>query len=64
MDAKAAQTIPEFCADNNLSRSYYYELRKKGLGPDEIALGRKRIISAEAGARWRKRMEAMTAEAA
>ena len=63
MDAKAVHSIPEFCEIHDLSRSYYYELRKKGLGPDEIHLGRKRGITVEAGARWRERMEKMTAEA-
>ena len=64
MDAKATQTIPECCDDNNLSRSLYYELQAKGHGPDEIRLGRKVIITNKSGDRWRERMEKMTAEAA
>jgi hypothetical protein len=48
-----AFTIAEFCDAHHISESYYYELRAAGLGPREIQLGTRRIISAEDAAAWR-----------
>lgn len=59
-----AFTVPEFCRVHNLSTSGYYELKKEGLTPKEIRLGRKVIITTEAAANWRRKMEDLTAEAA
>ena len=54
-----AFTVKEFCAAHRISVSYYYELKKLGRAPREIMLGTRRIISAEAAAEWRRRMEAL-----
>lgn len=63
-EATFADTIPQFCRANNISPSYYYELKKGGLAPVEIRLGKKKvIISKEAGAAWRRRMERLTLDA-
>jgi hypothetical protein len=59
-----AFTIAEFCRAHRMSQTSYFELKKNGLGPDEMAAGRRRIISYEAAARWRKAREAAAAEAA
>ena len=48
-----AFTIREFCKAHRISISYYYELKKIGRAPREMALGTRRIISAEAAAAWR-----------
>jgi hypothetical protein len=59
-----AFTISEFCRAHRMSETHYYELKKNGQGPDEMVAGRRRIISFEAAARWRKAREAAAAEAA
>jgi len=59
-----AFTVEEFCRAHRISSATYYEMKKAGLGPDEMEVGRRRIISIEAAARWRKAREAAAAEAA
>jgi hypothetical protein len=49
-----AYTIAEFCYTHKISPAYYYKQRKLGLGPREMVVGRRRIISAEAAAAWRQ----------
>ena len=36
---RAAYTIREFCDAHRFSRSHYYNLKRRGLGPDETRLG-------------------------
>jgi len=50
--------IPAFCAAHSISRSYFYEIQKKGNGPRLMKIGKRRLISHEAAAEWRHRMEA------
>lgn len=57
---KSTQTIAQFCTDTNISRTFFYELNKKGQGPRLMRVGRRCLISAEAAADWRKQMEAQT----
>ena len=47
-------SIPEFCAAHGISLAFYYLLKKRGLAPDELSLSKRKIISVEAAARWRK----------
>lgn len=56
-----AHSVDEFCERNNISRSTYYDLRRQGLGPKEMKVGKRRIISVEAAAEWRRAMEARAA---
>jgi hypothetical protein len=49
-----AFTVAEFCFAHKISQAFYYELKRAGLGPKEMALGRRRIISGEAAADWRR----------
>jgi hypothetical protein len=58
-----AFTIAEFCTAHRISQTTYFDLKLRGLGPSEMELGRRRVISFEAAARWRKAREAV-AEAA
>jgi hypothetical protein len=55
---RQAFSIPEFCDAHRISESYYYELKLAGLGPVEMKVGRRRIISAEAASEWRRAREA------
>ena len=49
-----AYTISEFCLEHKISPAYYYKMRKFGLGPREMILGRRRLVSAEDAAAWRR----------
>jgi hypothetical protein len=53
----AAYSIREFCAAHRLSESLYFKLRNQGLGPAEMFVGSRRIISFEAAERWRRARE-------
>jgi hypothetical protein len=52
-----AYTISEFCARHNISRSGFYVLPDE-LRPRIMRVGARRLISKEAAAEWRHRMEA------
>lgn len=52
-----AQTIERFCARNGISRSMFYKLLNTGRGPQTMKVGTKTLISVEASAAWRRRME-------
>jgi hypothetical protein len=49
-----AYTIAEFCYAHKISQASYYKQRKLGLTPKEKEFGRRRIITAEAAADWRR----------
>ena len=54
----AAFTIAEFCRAHRNSKSMYFKMSNLGLGPREMAVGSRRLISQEAAAEWRKAREA------
>ncbi len=54
-------TIPEFCARKCISVPFYYVLRKRGLGPREVHLGRAVRITPEAEAEWDRERGAVVA---
>ena len=58
---KEASTIPQFCDGHNISRTHFYQLIKDGKAPRLMKVGRRTLISQEAAAEWRKRMESETA---
>src|SRR5215831_6397986 len=58
-----AYTIPEFCAANRISASMYHKLKSLGLGPREMDVGRRRIITPEANAEWQAARECEAASA-
>jgi len=60
----AAYSIREFCTAHRLSQSMYFKIRNQGLGPDEMSVGSRRIISCEAAERWRREREAAAIDAA
>ena len=55
---RLASSVDVFCEEHDISRSFYYDLQKKNLGPKTMKVGRRRLISHEASAEWRRRMEA------
>jgi predicted DNA-binding transcriptional regulator AlpA len=52
-----AFSIPEFCSQHGISRSYYFLLRQAGQAPRELRVGRRVLISREAAADWRRERE-------
>jgi hypothetical protein len=50
----AAFTIEEFCHCHRISKTLFYELRRRGLAPDVAELLGKKIITHESAAKWRK----------
>lgn len=47
-----AITLLQFCDRYKLSRSTFYEMRKRGLGPREIHIGRRVLIAWRAIREW------------
>ncbi len=56
-----AASISRFCARHDISRATYYNLRQAGLGPREMRIGARVLITAEAAAAWRREREAASA---
>ena len=54
---RAAHSIAEFAQAHGLSVAMYFKLRNLGQGPDEMHVGRRRLISFEAAERWRRQRE-------
>ena len=53
-----AFTIEEFCRAHRFSRAHYFNLKRDGIGPREMRVGNRVIISREAAADWRREREA------
>jgi excisionase family DNA binding protein len=56
-------TVDEFCERFDISRSFFYKLRREGRGPKIMKIGRLTRISPEAADDFRRRIEAETATA-
>ncbi len=59
-----ANSVDEFCRSHRISRYTFYNLLKEGRGPSIMKVGARTLISSEAAAAWRRRMEDQTARAA
>jgi predicted DNA-binding transcriptional regulator AlpA len=57
-----AFSIPEFCRRHGISRAHFYNLFKSGHAPALMRVGRRTLISAEAAAEWRRRMEQVASD--
>ncbi len=58
---KVIYSVTEFCSAYGISRSTFYNLRRKGRAPGVFKVGRLTLISCEAAETWRSRMERDTA---
>jgi len=45
-------TVPEFCEAFRISVPFFYKLRRYGLGPREMKLGARTLISQTAANEW------------
>jgi hypothetical protein len=52
-----AFTIAEFCKANSFSPAMYWKLKSQGLGPVEMKIGRRVLISMEAASNWQRQRE-------
>ena len=52
-----SKTIDEFCHSHHFSRSFYYQMKKLGIGPDEMRHGATVRITHEAERRWQQQGE-------
>jgi hypothetical protein len=57
-------SIPDFCAGEGFSRSFFFKLERKHLGPETYSIPGTRIrrITARARREWRARMVALSKE--
>lgn len=51
-------TVETFCKSHNISRAFFYALRKQGKGPRVAKLGTRTIITREAASNWRAALDA------
>jgi len=58
-----AYTISSFCVAHDLSESMFHKMRDKGIGPREMRVGSRVLITFESAAIWRAEREAATAAA-
>ena len=56
-------SVPAFLSEHGISRSLFYRLVKEGRGPRITKINDRTLISAEAAAEWRTRMEQETEQA-
>ena len=54
---RRAFSVDEFCAAHGISRAMFYKLGKKNNAPRIMRVGTRTLISEEAAADWRRRME-------
>jgi hypothetical protein len=59
----SAYSVPEFCSSHRISRGLFYRLLQERRGPKIFKAGRRTLISTEAAAEWRARMEHETSGA-
>lgn len=51
-----AMTIAEFCARYHINRVTLYKMRRDGIGPEVLLIGRKVLITYRAALEWQERM--------
>jgi hypothetical protein len=54
---RGAYTISQFCLAHGISEAMFFKLKSQGLGPAEMAVGRRRLISVESASHWRAARE-------
>lgn len=52
-----AFTIPEFCRAHSFSPALYWKLKSQGLGPVEMKVGKRILISMDAVTNWQRQRE-------
>jgi hypothetical protein len=57
LTGRRAFSVDEFCAAHGISRAMFYKLRRQNNAPRVMRVGTRTLISEEAAADWRRRME-------
>jgi len=52
-----AFSIQQFCQTHSISPSLFYKLQTLGRGPATMRIGGRTLISVEAAAKWRRKVE-------
>lgn len=60
---RAAYSVNSFCKAHDFSRALFYRSLKEGWGPATMKCAGKTLVSVEAAAEWRRRMEERANEA-
>ena len=60
---RKAFSIVEFCQAHGIGRRTYFDMRKVGLTPAEIRVGRRVLITEESATAWRLKMAQQEAAA-
>lgn len=50
-------TVDEFCLTHKICRATFYNLQKQNLAPAIMRVGSRVLVSQEAAAAWRRKME-------
>lgn len=61
--APKVATVDEFCVAHRICRATFYNLLKDGQGPAVMKVRGRTLVSDEAAAAWRRRMEASAHDA-
>ena len=59
-----AHSIKAFCEAHSISRNLFYTLKKQGLAPKMIHVGKRRLITEEAATEWRQMMQSQSSACA
>lgn len=57
---RSAYSVRAFCKAHSISRALFYKALKDGWGPQIMKCGSRTLVSVEAAACWRRRMETAT----
>jgi hypothetical protein len=55
--SSAVFSVPEFCKEHRISRALFYILLNNGTGPRLMRVRGRTLVTADAAAEWRRRME-------
>jgi len=58
-----AFSIKEFCEAHSISKETFFKMRHRGIGPTEMRIGRRVLISDESARAWRRAREQAATEA-
>ena len=64
IDDDKSLTIDGFCDGESISRAFYFDLKRQGLGPDTYCVGRVVRITPRARREWREKMEELSKQEA
>jgi len=63
LSERNAYTVAQWCAAWNLSRSTFYSMQRKGVGPEMLYVGNRALVTVEADRAWAEKMRAASAVA-